>query len=435
MVTDPAHPPKVGDSLEETAQILRSKTFAEYFTRVFAPYYLKRLPNATVDSLIAQNRLDVIGEQLRTDPDYYCLTNSDDLILDHAELGWLEKTLGTRIAVYDHGGHLGNLGDRQQAADMLAMLDGRWQGRQLMRTAHRLRRRRARARRMRDARSCNSITGRPKRPRPTTRRISRSMQGLQAAAAAAATLATPQASDQAGERSSSAAAAGDARRCAVPQDLRSVGTPQPLHLSIQRPLRRGAVSARGERLSAFRADAGLRGGMHSFFANLTEIDSVINYTLQGRLHRTVRSFGRFVINTTLGIGGLFDIAGRLNIAYEPTGFGTTLAKWGMHPGPYLVMPLLGPSTFREGVGYGIDYGTEYVINFGDLYRGGQSWGLGVTNAIDQRANVDFRYYSTGSPFEYETIRFLYMRKQLIEDAGLHKSKPVPKPKPDEPAGK
>jgi phospholipid-binding lipoprotein MlaA len=107
----------------------------------------------------------------------------------------------------------------------------------------------------------------------------------------------------------------------------------------------------------------------------------------------------------------------------------------MHPGPYLVIPLLGPSTFREGVGYAVDYGTDYAINFGDLYRGGQSWGLGVTNAIDQRANVDFRYYSTGSPFEYETIRFLYMRKQLIEDAGLHKSKPVPKPKPDEPAGK
>jgi hypothetical protein len=128
VVTDPAHPPKVGDSLEATAQVLRNTTFAEYFTRIFAPYYLKRLPNATVDSLIAQNRLEVIGDQLRTDPDYYCLTNSDDLILDRAELGWLESTLGGRIAVYDHGGHLGNLGDRRQAADMLAMLEGRWPG-------------------------------------------------------------------------------------------------------------------------------------------------------------------------------------------------------------------------------------------------------------------------------------------------------------------
>jgi hypothetical protein len=128
VVTDPHHPPRVGESLEETAEILRGKTFAEYFTRVFAPYYLKRLPGATVDSLIAQNRLEVIGGQLRTDPDYYCLTNSDDLILDRAELLWLEQTLGARIAVYDHGGHLGNLGDRRQAADLLAMLEGRWPG-------------------------------------------------------------------------------------------------------------------------------------------------------------------------------------------------------------------------------------------------------------------------------------------------------------------
>jgi hypothetical protein len=128
VVIDPAHPPKVGDSLEETARVLRSKTFAEYFTRVFAPYYVRRRPKATVDSLIAQNRLEIIGDQLRSDADYYCLTNSDDLILDKAELAWLKKTLDTRIAVYDHGGHLGNLGDRQQAADLLAMLDGRWQG-------------------------------------------------------------------------------------------------------------------------------------------------------------------------------------------------------------------------------------------------------------------------------------------------------------------
>ena len=62
------------------------------------------------------------------DPDYYAQTNSDDLILDKPELEWLRTTLGSRIAVYDHGGHLGNLGDRRQIADMLDMLAGRWQG-------------------------------------------------------------------------------------------------------------------------------------------------------------------------------------------------------------------------------------------------------------------------------------------------------------------
>jgi hypothetical protein len=87
---------------------------------------LKHREGATIKSLIADNRLDAISEQLRASNDYYVQTNSDDLILDKAELAWLKKTLGSRIAVYDHGGHLGNLGSRQQIADMLNMLSGNW---------------------------------------------------------------------------------------------------------------------------------------------------------------------------------------------------------------------------------------------------------------------------------------------------------------------
>ena len=129
VVVDPRHPPGVGDPMDETERILRDKPFSEYFARVFVPFYLRHRPNSTAASLIADNRLDIIGGQLRTDPDYYAQTNSDDLILDEQELEWLKTTLGTRIAVYDHGGHLGNLGDRSQIADMLEMLAGRWKGR------------------------------------------------------------------------------------------------------------------------------------------------------------------------------------------------------------------------------------------------------------------------------------------------------------------
>jgi phospholipid-binding lipoprotein MlaA len=178
----------------------------------------------------------------------------------------------------------------------------------------------------------------------------------------------------------------------------------------------------------------MRAGVHNFFGNIAEIDSFINYTLQGRLGRTVRSIGRFVINSTIGIGGLFDPATKLRLPKAPTGFGTTLAKWGMHPGPYLVIPFYGPSTLREGIGLAADYGTLYVIDPAWIYRGDQSWGLGVLNAVDERANIDFRYYSSGSPFEYETIRFLYVRKELIEDAGLHRQKPLPRADPNVPAG-
>ncbi len=164
----------------------------------------------------------------------------------------------------------------------------------------------------------------------------------------------------------------------------------------------------------------IRSGVHHFFGNLSEVASVINYALQGRLELAARSLGRFAINTTIGIGGLFDTAARLQLEGAPTGFGTTLAKWGMHPGPYLVIPFLGPATLRDGIGFLGDYGASYGVDFAHLYRGNVSWMLAGVNAIDQRSNVNFRYYATGSPFEYENIRFLYVRKRLIEDEGLRK---------------
>jgi phospholipid-binding lipoprotein MlaA len=167
-----------------------------------------------------------------------------------------------------------------------------------------------------------------------------------------------------------------------------------------------------------RVPSPMRSGVHNFFGNLSEVDSVINYALQWRLKLGLRSLGRFVVNSTIGVGGLFDVAAKLKLPGARTGLSTTLAEWGMHPGPYLVIPLLGPSTLRDGLGFLGDYGTSYGINIAGLYRGNVSWGLGTVNAVDQRSNINFRYYSTGSPFEYENIRFLYMRKRLIEDEGL-----------------
>jgi len=128
VVVDPKHPPRVGDSLETTQRILRNKPFSEYFSKVFAPFYLQHRPNSTAASLIADNNLDIIGDALRSNPDYYAQTNGDEVILDRREQAWLQDTLGSRIVVYDHGGHLGNVGERQQVSDMLAMLAGRWPG-------------------------------------------------------------------------------------------------------------------------------------------------------------------------------------------------------------------------------------------------------------------------------------------------------------------
>ena len=107
----------------------------------------------------------------------------------------------------------------------------------------------------------------------------------------------------------------------------------------------------------------------------------------------------------------------------------------MHPGPYLVIPFSDPRRCARASDCSATTALSTAINVARTsIAATQSWGLGVVNAVDQRANIDFRYYATGSPFEYETIRFLYVRKRLIEDAGLHKKRPRPRANPNLPAG-
>jgi hypothetical protein len=129
LLADPTRPAQPGDSQTATLARMRAMPFSNYFSSVFTPYYVSRNPGSTAESLIEDNKLEIIGPQLRANADYYAQTNSDDLILDDSEREWLQATLGRRLVVYDHGGHLGNLGERAQIADMLDMLAGRWAGR------------------------------------------------------------------------------------------------------------------------------------------------------------------------------------------------------------------------------------------------------------------------------------------------------------------
>ena len=99
----------------------------------------------------------------------------------------------------------------------------------------------------------------------------------------------------------------------------------------------------------------VRQGVTNFFANLTEPWSLVNNVLQGQSKRAGRNLKRFLVNTTIGVGGLFDHASKMGIkpAYED--FGQTMAKAGVNGGPYLVLPLLGPSTLRDAIGSGVAY--------------------------------------------------------------------------------
>ena len=101
-----------------------------------------------------------------------------------------------------------------------------------------------------------------------------------------------------------------------------------------------------------------RKGIRNFLDNLRTPVVLINDLLQGEFKRAGKTAGRFVVNTTIGFGGMGDPAERIGIAQHNEDFGQTLAVWGVGQGPYLVLPFFGPSTMRDGFGLVVDTGLD-----------------------------------------------------------------------------
>jgi phospholipid-binding lipoprotein MlaA len=98
----------------------------------------------------------------------------------------------------------------------------------------------------------------------------------------------------------------------------------------------------------------MRQGVGNFFGNLADVWSVVNNAIQLRGPDTSDSIGRVMVNSTIGIGGLFDVASELGIERHTSDFGLTLGRWGVPAGPYIVVPLLGSYTLREIAAYPLD---------------------------------------------------------------------------------
>jgi phospholipid-binding lipoprotein MlaA len=160
-------------------------------------------------------------------------------------------------------------------------------------------------------------------------------------------------------------------------------------------------------------------GITNFYANLGEITTLVNSMLQYKAEKAVNTSGRILINSTAGIGGCFDVATSLCIRKQHEDFGQTLGFYGMGPGPYLVLPILGPSTLRDTGGLVVDNAlyNAYIralIGQMDMKKSDEDtlrYSMLVLGAIDKRHNESFRYYETESPFEYDLIRLLYLKKR------------------------
>ena len=153
----------------------------------------------------------------------------------------------------------------------------------------------------------------------------------------------------------------------------------------------------------------------NFFKNVGELDNFTNSLFQLKGRATATTLWRFVVNTTVGLLGLYDPATHFGLPRQNEDFGQTLGHYGMGAGPFLVLPIFGPSSLRDTTGLIFDSAVEYAVtdpSFGDD-DDGIKLGLNLLRSVDVRHRTPFRYYRSGSPFEYDLIRKLYLQQRDI----------------------
>jgi phospholipid-binding lipoprotein MlaA len=189
----------------------------------------------------------------------------------------------------------------------------------------------------------------------------------------------------------------------------------------------------------------IRLGVSNFFDNLRMPTVIINDTLEGKLRHTASDLGRFLLNTTLGVGGILDPATQAGLAKNKADFGLTLGVWGVHPGPFVEIPILGPSDLRDAPSLVVDAYTNpttYIHNDWIKYP------LVVVDLIDTRAellSLEPTLQTVYDPYAFVRDAYLQRRAFLVsgvkvnkdEDSGLDPdapdapadaSKPAPVPK-------
>lgn len=171
----------------------------------------------------------------------------------------------------------------------------------------------------------------------------------------------------------------------------------------------------------------VKDGLHNVLINLTEPIVFVNDVLQLKIGRALKTLGRFVINSTLGVAGLFDVAKRkpFNIPYHVNGFAYTLGYWGVKPGPFLYVPLLGPTTVRDMVGRVLDLSLLPGVVGKPFNDPVYALGSGALKSIDERLERDdlLTVIREDCPDPYAAERTWYLEKRQAVIDGL-RGRPV-----------
>ncbi len=171
----------------------------------------------------------------------------------------------------------------------------------------------------------------------------------------------------------------------------------------------------------------VRHGLGNFFDNLGYGNVILNDFLQGHIKDGFGSVGRMAVNSTVGVAGVFDVATKWKLPAHSNDFGITLGKWGAGPGPYLVLPLYGPSTFRDvpRIPVGMYTNVLHYVNLPDAV----SIPLDVLNLAEDRSRADaaikFRDEAAIDPYIF--MREAYLQYRRIKIYGPERAKPTMEP--------
>ncbi|MEI6485261.1 MAG: VacJ family lipoprotein [Sphingomonadales bacterium] len=159
------------------------------------------------------------------------------------------------------------------------------------------------------------------------------------------------------------------------------------------------------------------------YGNYGEPANFANAVLQGKLAQAFRTLDRFLLNTTLGVGGIADVATDLGRPREPADFGLTLAHWGVKSGPYVVLPLFGPSTLRDGIAFPVDF----FVDPADFTRNAflhPGWDVRIGMTAGRVINFRNQLIETGadqllaeSLDDYALTRSAYLQRRRLQLLG------------------
>lgn len=157
-------------------------------------------------------------------------------------------------------------------------------------------------------------------------------------------------------------------------------------------------------------------GVTNFFNNIADVTSAVNNLLQFKLSRFGSDVGRVAVNSTVGILGVFDVASNVGLPSYKEDFGQTLGYWGAYDSPYFVLPLVGPSTVRDTVGFA---GDVLVDPFWSVEKGNIYWGFIGVRLVDRRADLltasKILEEAAVDPYTFTRDAFLQRRRSQIFD--------------------